>query len=154
MPRSTASALWTGSTAGSTAACPQAERRRPFASKCGRQERAQARGRVAIVIADNLRTHTEAGSRLVRQMLAELQGKLYLVYTPAYDPDANRIEWLWRISRRAVSHNHQRETWLEVQADIVQHFALLRQRPDEVLRHLGSAFAEHRPRTPQVACAA
>lgn len=116
--------------------------------------RAQARGRVAIVIADNLRTHTEAGSRLVRQMLAELQGKLYLVYTPAYDPDANRIEWLWRISRRAVSHNHQRETWLEVQADIVQHFALLRQRPDEVLRHLGSAFAEHRPRTPQVACAA
>jgi transposase len=106
--------------------------------------RSEARGRIAIVIADNLRTHTEAGSRLVRAMLAELKGKLYLVYTPAYDPDANRIEWLWRISRRAVSHNHQRETWLEVQADIVQHFALLRQRPDEVLRHLGSAFATER----------
>jgi hypothetical protein len=116
--------------------------------------RSQARGRVAIVIADNLRTHTEAGSRLVRQMLAELQGQLYLVYTPAYDPEANRIEWLWRISRQVVTHNHQRETWLEVQADIVQHFALLRQRPDDVLRHLGSAFAEDRPRTPKVARAA
>jgi transposase len=116
--------------------------------------RSQARGRVAIVIADNLRTHTEAGSRLVRQMLAELKGKLYLVYTPAYDPDANRIEWLWRISRKAVTHNHQRETWLEVQADIVQHFALLRQQPDEVLRHLGSAFAEERPRPLKVARAA
>lgn len=116
--------------------------------------RSQARGRVAIVIADSLRTHTEASSRLVRQMLAELKGKLYLVYTPAYDPDANRIEWLWRISRKAVTHNHQRETWLEVQADIVQHFALLRQRPDEVLRHLGSAFAEERPKPLKIACAA
>jgi transposase len=33
---------------------------------------------------------------------------LSLVYTPAYDPDANRIEWLWRVSRRIVTHNHQR----------------------------------------------
>lgn len=116
--------------------------------------RSQARGRVALVIADNLRTHTEAGSRLVRQMLAELQGQLYLVYTPAYDPDANRIEWLWRISRKAVTHNHQRETWLEVQADIVHHFTLLRQRPNEVLRHLGSAFAKDRPRALKLAHAA
>ena len=58
--------------------------------------RSTARGRVAIVLADNLRTHTAAGSKLVRHMLAELQGQLYVVYTPPYDPDANRIEWLWR----------------------------------------------------------
>lgn len=116
--------------------------------------RSKARGRIAIVIADNLRTHTKAGSRLVRAMLAELTGQLYLVYTPAYDPDANRIEWLWRISRRAVSHNHQRETWLELQADIVHHFALLRQRPDEVLRHLGSAFADDRREASEVERAA
>jgi DDE superfamily endonuclease len=55
--------------------------------------RSKCRGRVAIVIADNLKTHTAAGSLLVRSMLAELQEHLSLVYTPAYDPDADRIEW-------------------------------------------------------------
>jgi DDE superfamily endonuclease len=55
--------------------------------------RSKQRGRVAIVIADNLRTHTSAGSLLVRGMLTELKEHLYVVYTPAYDPDANRIEW-------------------------------------------------------------
>ena len=52
--------------------------------------RSKQRGRVAIVIADNLKTHTAAGSLLVRSMLSELQEHLYLVDTPAYDPDANR----------------------------------------------------------------
>jgi transposase len=55
--------------------------------------RSKARGRVAIIIADNLKTHTAQGSLLVRSMLSELSTQLFLVYTPAYDPDANRIEW-------------------------------------------------------------
>lgn len=55
-------------------------------------ERSRKRGRVAIVIADNLRTHTPRGSLLVRELLAEAGDQLRIVYTPAYDPDANRIE--------------------------------------------------------------
>jgi DDE superfamily endonuclease len=46
--------------------------------------RSKQRGRVAIVIADNLKTHTSAGSLLVRSMLAEFQEHLCVVYTPAY----------------------------------------------------------------------
>ena len=61
------------------------------------------RGRVAIVIADNLKTHTSAGSLLVRSMLTELKEHLHLVYTPAYDPDANRIEW--RCARLAAGRH-------------------------------------------------
>lgn len=114
--------------------------------------RSQARGRVAIVIADNLRTHTPGGSKRVRQLLAEFPDHLYLVYTPAYDPEANRIEWLWRISRRAVTHNHHRTTWEELYGDIEQHFALLAAQPADVLRHLGSAFAEADSGTPAAAC--
>jgi hypothetical protein len=57
--------------------------------------RSRQRGRVAIVIADNLKTHTSAGSLLVHSMLTDLQEHLHLVYTPVYDPDANRLEWLW-----------------------------------------------------------
>jgi len=103
--------------------------------------RSKRRGHVAIVIADNLKAHTPAGSLLVRGMLTELKEQLYLVYTPAYDPDANRIEWLWRISRRVVPHNHHRSTFELLLADVEQHFQALAQAPTEVLRHIGSPFA-------------
>ncbi len=52
--------------------------------------RSKERGRLAIVKTSNLKTHTSAGSLLVRNLLTEFQEQLYLVYTPAYDPDANR----------------------------------------------------------------
>jgi len=48
------------------------------------------RGRVAILEASNFKTHTSVGSLLVRSLLTELKEHLYLVYTPAYDPDVNR----------------------------------------------------------------
>jgi hypothetical protein len=54
--------------------------------------RSKRRGRFAIVIADNLKAHTPTGFLLVRSMLSESKKHLYLVYTPANDPDANRIE--------------------------------------------------------------
>jgi hypothetical protein len=66
---------------------------------------------------------------------------LYLVYTPAYDPDANRIEWLWRVSRRVVTHTHHRSTFELLLADVEQHFQTLARTPAEVLRHIGSPFA-------------
>ena len=74
-------------------------------------------------------------------MLIELQEHLRLVYTPAYDPDANRIEWLWRVSRRVVTHNHHRSTFELLLADVEQHFQALAQTPAKVLRHIGSPFA-------------
>lgn len=100
--------------------------------------RSRARGRVAIVLCDNLRTHTAAGSKLVRQLLTELEGHLHMVYTPAYDPDANRIEWLWRVSRRAVTHNHQRREFATLCADAEAHFRDLADHPETVLAHIGS----------------
>ncbi len=103
--------------------------------------RSKQRGRIAIVIADNLKTHTSAGSLLVRSMLTELKEHLRLVYTPAYDPDANRIEWLWRVSRRIVTHNHHRSTFDLLLADLETHFQTLARTPTEVLRHIGSPFA-------------
>lgn len=103
--------------------------------------RSTARGRVAIIMADNLKTHTAQGSLLVRSMVTELSGQLFLVYTPAYDPDANRIEWLWRISRRVVTHNHQRKDFESLLADARTHFETLTRSPNDLLRHIGSPFA-------------
>lgn len=100
-------------------------------------DRSRARGRTAVVLLDNLGIHTPAGSLLVRQLLAD-RPDLLLVYTPAYDPDANRIEWLWRPTRRAVTHAHRRTRIDDLAADLTAHFADLAQHPDAVLRHVGS----------------
>jgi transposase len=116
--------------------------------------RSRARGRLAFVLVDNLRTHTPAGSRLVRQMVAELSNHLRIIYTPAYDPDANRIEWLWRWSRREVTHNHQRTTFAALLEDIHGHFQTLRQQPALVLRQIGSPFAAQEVDTQTLANAA
>jgi transposase len=104
--------------------------------------RSHARGRLAIVLADNLRTHTAAGSKLVREMLAELQDQVVLVYTPPNDPDANRIEWLWRWTRREVTHNHHRRTFDILQDDLRRHFQGLQAQPHAVLRQVGSPYAD------------
>ena len=104
--------------------------------------RSQARSRLAIVLADNLRTHTAAGSKLVREMVEELEDHLVLVYTPPYDPDANRIEWLWRWTRREVTHNHHRRTFEDLQEDLRHHFQRLLAQPHAVLRQLGSPYAD------------
>jgi hypothetical protein len=83
----------------------------PFCAQLRRAvERSQSRGRIALVLLDNLGIHTPKGSLLVRALLEELRGQLVLVYTPAYGPEANRIERLWRALRRAATHAHTRET--------------------------------------------
>jgi hypothetical protein len=107
-------------------------------------QRSRARSRVAMVILDNLSIHTPKGSRLLRELLAELGGDLVLVYTPTYDPDANRIEWLWRALRRAVTHTHQRVSLAELLADAEQWARTIS--PAAVLSQIGSPFAtDQRP---------
>jgi DDE superfamily endonuclease len=101
--------------------------------------RSQARGRIAMVILDNLGIHTPKGSRLLRGLLEELGEQLVLVYTPTYDPDANRIEWLWRALRRGVTHTHRRQTLGELVAD-ADHWAHTIT-PAQVLSQIGSPFA-------------
>jgi hypothetical protein len=121
---------------------------RRAAPLCGQLRRAaqrsRGRGRIAMVILDNLGIHTPRGSRLLREVLAELGEDLVLVYTPTYDPDANRIEWLWRALRRAVTHTHQRASLAELLADAQAWARSIT--PAEVLSQIGSPFAlDHRP---------
>jgi hypothetical protein len=101
--------------------------------------RSRARGRIAMVILDNLGIHTPKGSLLLRRLLAELGEELVLVYTPTYDPDANRIEWLWRTLRRTVTHTHQRQTLEELVADADRWASTIT--PAQVLSQIGSPFA-------------
>jgi transposase len=102
-------------------------------------ERSRSRGRIAMVILDNLGIHTPKGSRLLRGLLAELGGDLVLVYTPTYDPDANRIEWLWRSLRRTVTHTHQRQRLEDLVADADRWARTIP--AAQVLSQIGSPFA-------------
>ena len=112
----------------------------PFCAQLRRAlARSARRGRIAVVLCDNLSIHTPRGSRLLRALLAEANAeeeRLVLVYTPAYDPEANRIEWLWRALRRAVTHCHTREHLDPLLADADAWATALA--PTEVLAHLGS----------------
>ena len=60
---------------------------------------------------------------LVRQLLADTQDELCLVYTPRYAPQCQPIEDLWRVSRRIVTHNHQRTDIETLSEDAKIHFA-------------------------------
>ena len=92
-----------------------------------------------MVILDNLGIHTPKGSRLLRALLAELGEQLVLVYTPTYDPDANRIEWLWRALRRSVTHTHRRQALVDLVADADRWARTIT--PAQVLSQVGSPFA-------------
>lgn len=118
----------------------EGRRAAPFCDQLRRVvARSRARGRIAIVILDNLSIHTPKGSKLLRTLLAELGAHLILVYTPAYDPDSNRIEWLWRALRRTVTHTHQRATLAALLADAETWARDLT--PAQILRQMGSPYA-------------
>jgi hypothetical protein len=118
----------------------EGRRAQPFCDQLRRAvARSRARGRVAIIIVDNLSVHTAKGSRLVRTLLAERDPHLRSVYTPASDPDSNRIEWLGRALRRAVTHTHQRASLAALLADADHWAATIT--PAQILRQIGSPFA-------------
>lgn len=113
----------------------------PFCAQLRRAvARSQSRGRMAMVFLDNLGIHTPKGSLLLRQLLSELRGQLVLVYTPAYDPESNRIEWLWRSFRRAVTHDHTPETLPPLLEDADRWASTIS--PKDILRQIGSPFAD------------
>lgn len=77
-------------------------------------------------------------ARLIGELLADLDCHVVLVYTPSYDPDANRIEGLWRVVRRAVTHNHHREDFAVLMQDVQAECDMLHQNPAAVPQHTGS----------------
>lgn len=122
-------------------AIAEGRRAAPFCDQLRRLvARSAARARVALVVLDNLSIHTPKGSKLLRALMTELGERLVLVYTPPYDPDSNRIEWLWRTLRGRVTHNHRRTTIEQLvgDADAWVHGLTA----DQILSQIGSPSAD------------
>jgi hypothetical protein len=51
------------------------------------------------------------------------------------------MAWLWRVSRRAVTHHQHRSMVELLLADVEQHFQALARAPASILRHIGRPFA-------------
>jgi transposase len=103
-------------------------------------ERSHARGRIAMVLLDNAKSHTPLGAKVVREALARHGDRLRLIPTPAYDPQANPTERLWPRFRRAVTHN-QWENVVNLFRDAYRYFEDLDAHPERALRHIGGPFA-------------
>jgi transposase len=100
-----------------------------------------------MVILDNLGIHTPKGSRLLRVLLEELGEELVPADTPTYDPEANRIEWLWRSLRRTVTHTHQRQRLADLVADADRWARTIP--AAQVLSQIGSPFAPNQQPAPR-----
>jgi DDE superfamily endonuclease len=85
--------------------------------------RSAGRGRLAVLLVDNARSHQVGKTGIVRRALDRDRGCVVLVFLPAYSPDLQPAERVWRQWRPNVTHNHTRalidelvgdsDAWLE-----------------------------------------
>ena len=57
--------------------------------------------KIALIL-DNASSHK---SKLVKQFVESVNNRLELIYLPAYSPDLNPVEWVWKDIRYKVTHN-------------------------------------------------
>jgi hypothetical protein len=99
--------------------------------------RSTARGRLAVFLVDNAKSHRVGKTGIVRRGLDELAGRVVLVFLPAYSPDLQPTERLWRQWRPNVTHNHTRASIAALQEDSDAWLGRMAARPTAVLQALG-----------------
>jgi DDE superfamily endonuclease len=108
-------------------------------------KRSNARSRVAVLLIDNAPGHRLGKTGCLRQVMDVLRGRAVLVYLPAYSPDLQPEERLWRQWRPNVTHNHRRATIEALIQDSDAWFERLDEHPASTLQLLGLSF----PRLPE-----
>jgi transposase len=103
--------------------------------------RSNARSRVAVLLIDNAPSHRLGKTGCLRQVMNVLCGRVVLVYLPAYSPDLQPEERLWRQWRPNVTHNHRRATIEELIQDSDAWFERQAREPASILQMLGVSSA-------------
>jgi putative transposase len=100
-------------------------------------ERSTARGRLAVLLVDNAKSHQVGKTGIVRRALDALSGRVVLVFLPAYSPDLQPTERLWRQWRPNVTHNHRRATIADLIVDSDTWLGQMATQPATVRQALG-----------------
>jgi transposase len=88
-----------------------------------------------MVVQDGARYHT---ARATKEFIAAHASRLSVYQLPAYSPDYNPIEHLWRRIKRKASHNRYFENFEDLIASVETALAELAAKPEEVLALAGT----------------
>lgn len=94
--------------------------------------RAKKRNKKIILVLDNARYHH---ATLIQPWLKTNSKNIQLMFLPPYSPDLNSIERVWKMTRRACTHNRYFAT-LEQLLDAVKQQMEIWSKPNEILRKL------------------
>lgn len=89
------------------------------------------RGKIFLIL-DNARYHR---ARKLKKFFKQNQRRLVRIFLPAYSPDLNPIERVWRITRRQVTHNRYFKDKEELKNSLIPYFSKLEQ-PNDALKVL------------------
>lgn len=73
-----------------------------------------------LVVLDNARYHH---AKIIQPWLEEMKDVIELFFLPAYSPDLNAIEMLWKKTRRAVTHNRFFESLDNLKYDLKMYWS-------------------------------
>jgi hypothetical protein len=107
------------------------------ATLCACVQRSAARGRLAVLLADNAPSHQVGKTGIMRRFLDALAGQVVLVFQPKYSPELQPVERLWRQWRPNVTHNHTRGDLETLEADSNRWLERAAADPARVLQMLG-----------------
>jgi transposase len=102
--------------------------------------RSRRRKHRAIIVLDNAWFHRPDKSRQVADLLQRHGPWLTLVFLPAYSPELQPLDHLFRVWRSEVTHNHHRTGLDMLEADSEAFFNRCARYPQRILRTIGSPF--------------
>jgi transposase len=78
------------------------------------------RGQIYLML-DNARWHR---SKILKEFFEANQQRLVFIFLPAYSPELNPIERVWRITRRKVTHNRYFPSIEDLRLALVSQFTI------------------------------
>jgi transposase len=94
--------------------------------------RHRKKGKRIVVMLDNARYHH---AKILRDFLRKNRKVLRLEFLPAYSPELNPIERVWKLTRRICTHNVYFETLEQVTCSVTKQHDVWK-KPNESLRRL------------------
>lgn len=81
-------------------------------------EKAMTKKKILLVL-DNAKYHH---AKVLKEYIDKIKDRLVLFFLPAYSPDINAIEMLWKKTRRGVTHNRYFSSLAEMSNELLNYW--------------------------------